>query len=44
MSDTVSKQMKENIPTVEIIKGIINNKFTDVEKDYIIFVFGMILV
>lgn len=44
MSDTIKIQMKENIPTVEIIKGIINSKFTDVEKDYIIFVFGMILV
>jgi hypothetical protein len=36
--------MKENIPTLEIIKGIINSTFTDVEKDYIIFVFGMILL
>lgn len=44
MSDTVRKQMKENIPTVEIIKGIINSKFTDVEKDYLIFIFGIILV
>lgn len=44
MSDTVREQMKENIPTVEIIKGIINSKFTDIEKDYIIFVFGMILI
>lgn len=44
MSDTVRKQMKENISTIEIIKGIINSKFTDVEKDYLTFVFGMILV
>ena len=44
MSDTVRRQMKENIPTVEIIKGIINSKFTDIEKDYIIFIFGMILL
>lgn len=44
MSDTIKEQMKENIPTVEIIKGIINSKFTDIEKDYITFVFGMILV
>lgn len=44
MSDTIKEQMKENIPTVEIIKGIINSKFTDVEKDYMTFVFGMILV
>jgi hypothetical protein len=44
MSDTVRKQMSENVSTVEIIKGIINSKFTSVEKDYIIFVFGMILV
>lgn len=44
MSDTVRKQMKENIPTIEIIKGIIDSKFTDIEKDYIIFVFGMILL
>ncbi len=44
MSDIVREQMKENIPTVEIIKGIINSKFTDAEKDYIIFVFGMILI
>lgn len=44
MSDTIREQMKENIPTIEIIKGIINSKFTDIEKDYIIFVFGMILV
>ena len=44
MSDTVRRQMKENIPAIEIIKGIINSKFTDMEKDYIIFVFGMILI
>ena len=44
MSDTVRKQMKENIPTIEIIKGITDSKFTDIEKDYILFVFGMILV
>jgi hypothetical protein len=44
MSDTIKIQMKENIPTLEIIKGIINSTFTDVEKDYIIFVFGMILL
>ena len=43
MSDTIRKQMKENIPTIEIIKEIIDSKFIDVEKDYIIFVFGMIL-
>jgi len=44
MSDTIKKQMSENVTTIEIIKGIINSKFTSVEKDYIIFVFGMILV
>jgi hypothetical protein len=44
MSDTIKIQMKENIPTLEIIKGIINSTFTDVEKDYIMFVFGMVLV
>lgn len=44
MSDTVRKQMSENVTTVEIIKGIINSKFTSVEKDYIMFVFGMILI
>lgn len=44
MSDTIRKQMNENVSAVEIIKGIINSKFTSVEKDYIIFVFGMILV
>ena len=44
ISDTVKKQMEENVATVDIIKGIINSKFTDVEKDYLIFIFGMVLV
>jgi len=44
MSDTIRKQMNENVSAVEIIKGIINSKFTSAEKDYIIFVFGMILL
>lgn len=41
MQDAVRKQMEENISAVEIIKGMIDSKLTDVEKDYIIFVFGM---
>ena len=41
---TVKKEMRENVPTVNVIKMIINSKFTDVEKDYIIFIFGLVLV
>ena len=44
MSDVVSREMKENIATIDVIKGIINSKFTDVEKDYMLFIFGMVLV
>lgn len=43
MSDTVEKQMRENATNTEVIKGIINSKFTDIEKDYIIFILGMVL-
>lgn len=43
ISDTVGVQMNENIPTIEILKGIINSKFTDIEKYYMIFIFGIVL-
>ena len=44
ISDTVRIQMGENIATADIIKGIIHSNFTDKEKDYIIFIYGMVLI
>ncbi len=43
MSDTVRRQMQEHVTITEVIKGIIKSKFTDTEKDYIIFILGMVL-
>lgn len=44
LSDTIRKQLRENVATVEVIKKIINSQFTDAEKDYTIFIFGLVLV
>lgn len=41
---TIKKEMGDNVPIIDIIKMIINSKFRDVEKDYIIFIFGLVLV
>ena len=43
MIGTIRAQLRHHIADIDIIKGIINSKFTDVEKDYLIFVFGMVL-
>jgi len=41
---TIKNEMRENVPIIDIIKMIINSKFIDVEKDYITFIFGLVLV
>lgn len=42
ISDKIRRQIKENISIVDIIKEIIyNNEFTDIERDYIVFIFGV---
>lgn len=42
MTDTVRIQIRENIPTSKMIKDVIDSKFNDKEKDYIIFTLGII--
>ncbi len=38
---TLKKDMRKKTP-VDVIKMIINNKFTDIEKDYMLFIFGIV--
>lgn len=42
--EDIRKEMRENVPTVEVLKKIIHSNFTDIEKDYILFIFGLVLV
>lgn len=43
IKNTVKKDMEKKVPIIDIIKGIINSKFTDKEKGYLIFVFTLVL-
>lgn len=42
IEDTILKDIDEEVPRVDIIKKIINSNFSNTEKDYILFVFGLI--
>ena len=45
-TDYITYIIIENIgkvPTVDIIKNIVNSDFTDTEKDFILFILGIIL-
>lgn len=42
--ENIRKEKRENVPTVEVLKKIIHSNFTDTEKDYILFIFGLLLV
>lgn len=39
----IKNEMLTNVPTIDIIKKIIDSKFTDIEKNYLIFIYGLIL-
>lgn len=39
----IKKEMRKNAP-VDVIKMIINNQFADTEKDYMLFIFGIVWI
>lgn len=41
---TIKIETRKNVSTIDIIKNIINSKFIDTEKDYIVFIFGLVWV
>lgn len=43
MKDKLKKEMKENVPVIDMMKGIIDSKFTDKEKGYMLFIFALVL-
>ena len=43
-TENIRKEIRENVPTVDILKKIIHSNFTDTGKDYILFIFGLLLV
>jgi len=42
MMEKVIKDIDKDITVIDTIKGVINDKLTDAEKDYVMFTFGLV--